>query len=153
MVAVGGVAVGVLLFVAVLDLVGSGQAGSRAGTDLFVLGQAKPLASAVARQGPLLLQDPLGKGRDVYVQNLGGDDWRTFGAHPPGAASRCPVAWQPARRVFADRCSDRVYPPDGAGLTTYATTVDSKGRVLVDLRHPRAPQDTPTSSAVSAPPS
>jgi hypothetical protein len=153
LVAVGGVAVGVLLFVAVLNVMGSGRSGKRADTDLFVLGQATPLAASVARQGPLLLQDPLGRGRDVYVQHLGGGDWRTFDAHPPDAPGRCLINWRAARHGFVDACSDRVFPPDGTGLTTFPTSVDGKGRVLVDLRHPRPPDATTTTAALSSPPS
>lgn len=138
-VAVAGVVAGVALFVVVLNLIGSGRAGRRVGTDLYVVGRADSLSAAVASQGPLLLGDPLGRGRDVYVQHLGGGDWRTFDAHPPGAPGRCVVTWRPARRLFVDSCSDRSFPPDGTGLTTFPTRVDDDGRILVDLRNPRPP--------------
>jgi hypothetical protein len=139
LVALGGVLVGVLLFVVVLNAMGSGSGGDRVGPDLFLLGQATPLAATIAEEGPLLLPDPLGRGRDVYVNHLGGGDWRTFEVNPPGAPPRCVVRWEPERRVFVDGCGGREYPPDGAGLVAYPTTVDDEGRVVIDLRHPQEP--------------
>ena len=139
LVAVGGVLAGVLLFVVVVNVVGTGGDGDRAGADRFLLGRATPLAATVAEKGPLLLPDPLGRGRDVYVNHLGGGDWRTFEVNPPDAPPRCVVRWRPEGRVFVDDCTGREYPPDGSGLITYPTEVDTEGRVVVDLRHPLAP--------------
>ncbi len=146
LVAAGGVVAGVLLFVVVVNVMGSGR-GSRAGPDLFLLGQATPLAATVAENGPLLLPDPLGRGREVYVNHLGGGDWRTFEVTPPGAPAGCAVEWHPERRVFVDECSGREYPPDGTGLVSYPTDVDDEGRVVVDLRRPQAP--APSVAAVT----
>jgi hypothetical protein len=133
-----------------MQVIGSGDARS-AGTERFELGKADSLADTVARRGPLLLPDPLGRGRDVWVQHLGGSDWRTFDAHPPGAPSRCVVEWRANRRVFVDRCSGREYPADGAGLVSFPTEVNEEGRVVIDLRSPVppttvAPETTPTTA-------
>lgn len=136
LVAVGGVLAGVLLFVGVLNVFGSGGGGDRPGTDLFVVGQATPLAATIAEKGPLILPDPLEKGRDVYVQHLGGGDWRVFEVRAPDAPPECAAQWRADRRLFVDRCSGREYPADGTGLTAYPTTVDGDGRVAVDLRRP-----------------
>jgi hypothetical protein len=150
-VAVGGVLAGLLLFLAVMKVISSGDTRS-AGTERFDLGKAEALAGTVARQGPLLLPDPLGRGRDVWVQHLGGSDWRTFDAHPPGAPARCVVAWEAARRVFVDRCSGRVHPADGAGLVSFPTQVNEDGRVLIDLRSPISPTTvTPETAPATAP--
>ncbi len=148
--ALGGVLVGVLLFVVVLNAMGSGGGGNRVGPDLFLLGQATPLAATVSEEGPLLLPDPLGRGRDVYVNHLGGGDWRTFEVNPPGAPPRCVVRWQLERRVFVDACSGHEYPAEGTGLVTYPTTVDKEGRVVIDLRHPQEP--APPAGAVTSTP-
>jgi hypothetical protein len=150
-VAAGGVLAGLLLFFGVMQVIGSGDARS-ARTERFELGRADALADTVARRGPLLLPDPLGRGRDVWVQHLGGSDWRTFDAHPPGAPSRCVVEWEAARRVFVDRCSGREHPADGVGLVTFPTEVNEDGRVVIDLRSPVlpttvAPGTVPTSAA------
>lgn len=147
LVALGGVLVGALVFVVVLKAVGSGGKGNLAGPDLFLVGKADPLAKTVAEKGPLLLPDPLGRGRDVYVNHLGGGDWRTFEVRPPGARAGCVVRWRAERRLFVDECSGREHPADGAGLVSYPTRVDEDGRVVVDLRHPQDPAAvTPTTA-------
>ncbi len=138
LVAVAGVLAGFLVFLGVMNVIGSGRTRSE-GTERFELGRAASLADTVARRGPLLLPDPLGRGRDVWVQHLGGSDWRTFDAHPPGAPSRCVVEWEAARRVFVDRCSGREHPADGAGLVSFPTEVNEEGRVVIDLRSPVPP--------------
>jgi hypothetical protein len=140
-VAVGGVLAGLLVFLGVMKVIGSGDARS-ARTERFELGKADSLAETVARRGPLLLPDPLGRGRDVWVQHLGGTDWRTFDAHPPGAPSRCVVTWEAGRRVFIDRCSGREHPADGTGLVGFPTEVNEEGRVVIDLRSPVSPTTT-----------
>lgn len=147
--AVGGVLAGVLLFVVVLNVMGSAGNGDRAGPDRFLLGQATPLAETVAEKGPLLLPDPLGRGRDVYVNHLGGGDWRTFEINPPDAPPRCGVRWRPEGGVFVDDCSGREYPPDGSGLINYPTEVDADGRVVVDLRHPLSPAAVTTTGVTT----
>ena len=136
--AAGGVLAGLLVFLGVMQVIGSGDTRS-AGTERFVLGKAEELADTVARRGPMFLPDPLGRGRDVWVQHLAGSDWRTFDAHPPGAPSRCVVEWEATRRVFVDRCSGRDHPADGAGLVSFPTEVNEEGRVVIDLRSPVPP--------------
>lgn len=133
-----------LLFVAVMNSISSGNARSPVGTTLYVLGSAKSLGASVDRQGPLLLSDPLGSKRSIYVQHLGGNDWRTFDTRAPGASSGCLVVWRAAERTFVDRCSHQAYPADGTGLTSFPTRVDDDGKVLIDLRAPQAPTTTTT---------
>jgi hypothetical protein len=139
--AAGGLALAVLLFLLVANNLGGGQSGRRP-TGLFVVGDAKSLATTVRNSGPLLLPDPLGGSRDVYVQHLGGDDWRAFEAHAPGAPRRCALRWEAASRTFSDRCRAATYPADGAGLVSFPTRVDERGRVVVDLARPTAPVTT-----------
>lgn len=152
--------IGALVFAAVVNLVSSRKSGTTAGTDLYVVGDAKSLSGTVSRSGPLLFQDLLGNSRDIYVQHLagpsgpepeGGDDWHTFEAHAPGAARRCVLRWEPSSTRFVDPCDNRAYPADGTGLTTFPTHVDGRGRVVVDLRVPQPPV-TPVTPA-SPPPS
>lgn len=134
-----------LIFAAVVNLVGSRKSTATAGPDLYVVGDAKSLAGTVARTGPLLFQDLLGNSRDIYVQHLTGDDWRTFEAHAPGAPRRCVLRWDPAGRQFNDPCDRRVYAADGTGLTTFPTRVNPDGRLVADLRQPQAPVSPPPS--------
>jgi hypothetical protein len=154
--ATGAVVIGALIFAAVVNLASTRKGTTTAGPDLYIVGQAKPLAGTVSRSGPLLLQDLLGNSRDIYVQHLSGDDWRTFEAHAPGAPRRCVLRWDPGARQFTDPCDRRVYPADGTGLTTFPTEVDSDGRIVVDLRQPQTPATTTTAATappVSPPPS
>jgi hypothetical protein len=141
LVAIGGVVVGIVLFAGVTNVISSGGARSKS-TERFVLGPATPLAATIGRRGPLLLPDPLGRGRDVYVVHLGGGDWRTVDAHPPGATGSCVVNWRSAQRAFVDVCNHQAYPPDGAGLNSFPTEVDGDGRVVIDLRHLQPPSAT-----------
>lgn len=159
--ATGAVIVGALIFAAVVNLVSTRKSATTAGPDLYVVGNAKSLAGTVARTGPLLFQDLLGNSRDIYVQHLGApqeagsDTWRTFEAHAPGAPRRCVLTWvaaaKPARAAesgghFANPCDKRTYPADGAGLTTFPTSVDTSGRVVVNLRQPQPPTTAPTTT-------
>jgi hypothetical protein len=159
--ALAGLAAAAILFLFVANNLGSGGSDSDVSTesdaDLFVAGQAARLSAAVAEDGPLLLPDLLGGSRDIYLQHLGGDDWRAFEARPPGAAERCVLQWDAAPRQFSDSCSAATYPADGTGLVTYPARVDRDGRVVVDLRDPQSPTSTsPLAGSlppVSAPPS
>jgi hypothetical protein len=133
--ALAGVLVGVLVFVGVLSLVGSGKAKSHLGQDRFVVGKASALQRVVAKQGPLLFADLAGGSRDIYVQYLD-KEWHAFEAHAPGAPRRCQLQWQKATADFRDPCTPATYPADGQGLRSYLVAVDRKGRLIVDLRQP-----------------
>ena len=134
--ALGGVAAGVLVFLAVVALAGSGKAKSHLGSNIFRVGTARNQAEIVDRHGPLLFQDPLGHGRDIYVNHLGETRWTAFVIHPPGEAKSCSVRWRAATRDFLDPCSRHVFPADGEGLVRYRASVDAKGDLVVDLRRP-----------------
>ena len=136
--ALAGVAAGVVIFLVVLAVTGP-RSSRQAAEATFKVGSAGRLATTVAREGPLLFQDLLDRSRDIYVQHLGGDDWRAFEAHAPGAPRRCVLRWQPEDRRFVDPCDGRTYPADGAGLTSYRTHVDRRGTLVVDLGAPAPP--------------
>jgi len=144
LVTVGGLIVGVLLFVAVMSSISSGKARREVGTNFYVLGSAKSLGAAVDRQGPLLLSDPLGSNRSIYVQHVSASDWLTFDTRAPGSSSDCLVVWQATARAFVDGCSRQAFPADGTGLTTFPTKVDDDGKVLIDLHSPQPPTTTTT---------
>jgi hypothetical protein len=134
--AAAGVIVAILLFAAVLSLVGTGKAKSKLGSNVFKIGNAKNQATIVDRNGPLLFADPLQKGRDIYVSHLGTNQWAAVEVHPPGEPKSCTVKWEPSTRTFHDPCSGKNYPADGTGLVRYKTSVDKNGDLIVDLHQP-----------------
>lgn len=136
---VGGVVVALALFFTVLKVMGTKAISSTTVTAAtFDVGSAKQRAQAIARdRTPLLFQDPLGDGGDLYVQRFG-DRWIAFDARAPGAPARCVLRWEVKTQDFTDPCSGTIYPPDGTGLVTYPTKVE-KARLLVDLRSPQPP--------------
>jgi hypothetical protein len=116
----------VLLVVFVLQLSSSDKAETQIGDETFEVGPAKTLAHQV----PFLFQDLRNKDLDVWINHVDGT-WVTFLAHAPGQRA-CAV--KPAGAGFRD-CHKKTYPADGGDLPHYATSVDSKGRVVVDFTH------------------
>ncbi len=102
--------------------------------------QARSLAKEIDERGPVLLKDPLNRGREVYLQHLGGDPaegWHAIRAYAEEPELRCLLKWENGPRRFRDPCTGQAYPADGSGLTTYPATVTA-GTVSVDLRTRRA---------------
>jgi len=126
----------VLLLVFVVRLI-SEAGGSNLGDDTFDA-NASTLAQQVARNGPILFPDLLGKGRDIYIQHLSEDrreGWRAFRATAAGADRRCTLRWEATERVFSDPCDPtRTYPADGQGLEQYQASVRGSNKLVVDLR-------------------
>ena len=141
--AVGAVIAAALLFAVVTQVstTTSTPAGGGGGDRLarFELGKATEFARTISRDGPLLLPDPQGKTRDIFIQHLGEANWLAFEARPAGAPRQCTLKWEAQSRRFVDPCDGRAYPPDGAGLVSFPTTVTEGGQVVVDLSSPRAP--------------
>jgi hypothetical protein len=131
---IAGVLAGVLVVVAVLVLLSSGDVKSRLGDPVFDAGNAEAFAFRADEQ-PVLLPALVGFERDILVSHLRGDEWRAFEANPPGKDRRCQVRWRPATRDFRAPCTGTVYPIDGTGLTQYSATVNSDGRLIIDLRN------------------
>jgi hypothetical protein len=137
--AVGAVIAAALLFAVMTRVTSTASApagGSGARTAQFELGKATDYAKTIARDGPLLFPDPQGRSRDIYIQHLGEDAWLAFEARVSGAPRQCVVKWEQSARRFVDPCDGRVFPPDGAGLVSFPTTVDDDGTVVVDLSKP-----------------
>jgi len=136
--ALGAIAAAIVA-VSLIELSSSGKVKSQLGSPTFLAGRAQDYAPLVARDGPILLPDPEGKSRNVYLQHLGPDPslgWVTILAVPPGESAHCVITWDQGARDFHDPCSGRTYPPDGAGLVRYPTTVLPSRRIQVDLRVP-----------------
>ena len=148
--AVGAVLAAALLFAVITRVTSTNATRAGGGADLdgnrvaqFDIGRAGDFAPTIARSGPLLFPDPQGRSRDIFVQHLGGSDWRAFEARAAGVPRQCVLKWDQAARRFMDPCDGRIYPPDGAGLVSFPTTVNGKGRVIVDLSNPRPPTTAP----------
>jgi hypothetical protein len=150
---IAGVLGGILVFAIVANLVGSRADKVDSAATTFDVGPAEQRARTIARGGPILFQDLVNRSRDIYVQHLGGDDWRAFEAHAPGAPRQCFLEWRAATREFADGCDGRSFPADGTGLVSYPVRVDARGHVVVDLRQPSpattTSSATPTSTTVT----
>ncbi len=100
---------------------------------------ADRLAGEVEERGPFLLKDPLNRGREVYVQHVGGDPgtgWLAVRAYASRQSLDCLLRWEGRARQFVDPCSGRRYPAGGEGLTTYPARVEDE-TVVVDLRSSR----------------
>ena len=114
----------VLLLVFVLQLSSSNKAKTQIGDTTFEVGPARSLRGQV----PFLFQDLRNKDLDVWLNYVDGK-WVTFLAHTP-TDRRCAVKQK--ADGFVD-CNKQAYPADGGDLPHYATSVDSKGRVVVDF--------------------
>jgi hypothetical protein len=126
----------ILVVVFVLRLASNGTAKVQLGTDSFVIGPAARLAPTADR-APLLFQALRGTTLDIYVQHLGADPirgWLAFQARRQGAPRTCTLQWQARTGTFLDPCDHQTYPPDGAGLPQFRVTIDSRGRVTVNLQ-------------------
>lgn len=126
------IAFAALLLFVVVRYVSRNPDVANLGADVIRL-DADRTAERIEETGPYPLQDPHGD-RDVYLQHVGDDPqqgWVLVLARSPNEP--CTVLWDVERDVFEAPCSDRTYPPDGDGLTTFPAPVEN-GRVVIDLR-------------------
>ena len=132
-----GVVVAVIVAISLIELSSNGSVKNQLSSPTFLAGRAQDYAPLVAQNGPILLPDPQGGSRNVYLQHLGPDPsvgWITILAVPPGEVPRCVVTWEQSAQLFRDPCTGRTYPPAGTGLVRYPTTVLPSRRIQVDLR-------------------
>lgn len=132
-----GVAVALGLAFLVAQAASRGDVEINLGDDRFNAGQVESMAESIADDDglPLLFQDLVGKGRNLYVQHL--DDsprkgWVAFGAFDPDDPS-CAVQIDRTAQVLVNACDESVtYPLDGTGLRYYPTAVEGN-RLFVDI--------------------
>lgn len=123
----------------VLQLASSGQADINLGEDEFNAGYTEVLADAIDEGDgrPLIFSDVSGGDRDIYVQHLGTTDdegWTAFETRVPDRED-CFAEWDLAAELFVATCdAELTFPADGEGLTSYPTTVNADGRLIIDLR-------------------
>jgi hypothetical protein len=127
----------VVLAVTLVELSSSGSVKSQLGSPTFLAGYSRTYAPQVAQYGPILLPDPYGKNRSIFLQHLGPDrklGWVAIQAVPPSEAPRCVLRWDQAAKVFQDGCAHTTWPADGTGLIRYPVTVLASDRIRIDLR-------------------
>ena len=109
-----------------------------------------------AKLGPLFFNDLVRDNRPLplVLSFLGGTEWAALNAVPPGAAERCAVTWDQARKVFVDPCTNAIFAPDGVAdsggsLTRYSATVNAKDQLEIDLN--KTVTSSPASPTSSTP--
>ena len=140
----------------VLQLASSGQADINLGEDEFNAGYTEVLADAIVEGDgrPLIFSDVSGGDRDIYVQHLGATDdegWSAFETRVPDRED-CFAEWDLATEQFVATCdAELTVPADGEGLTSYSTTVNADGRLIIDLRSTTGGTDGDTTTSTAAP--
>jgi len=132
-----GVAVALGLAFAVAVLASRGDVRINLGDDRFEAGQVESIAEAIDDEGglPLLYQDLVGRGRDIYVQHLDDDPdegWVAFSAFDPDDPTCRVVIDREAAELESTCEGGRTYPLDGRGLRYYPTSVED-GDLYVDI--------------------
>ena len=103
---------------------------------IYKPGPVDELAAGIDESGPLLLSDPAGGDRDLWLSHTGEDDddgWQAFAVRPPTKARDCFVQWTEADRTFVDNCDGTVYPENGEGLPRYPVSIDADGNLSINL--------------------
>jgi hypothetical protein len=118
----------VFLLLFVLKLSRDPEARTNLGKTVFEIGDAKGVARAIHRDGPLLVADPLRRGRNLVVTQDG--TWSAYAVRPSGPGCRIEVD-RDTKRV-ADSCTGPI--TDVKRLPHYATRVSDKGKLVIDLR-------------------
>jgi len=114
-----------------------GDVEIRLGDERFDAGQVENIAEAIADEDglPLLYQDLVGGGRNLYVQHLEDHPrkgWVAFSAFDPDDPS-CAVEIDRDAMRLVNACDDSTtYPLDGTGLRYYPTEVEGN-RLYVDI--------------------
>ncbi len=131
-----GVVAMVFLITRTTDLAQSGEAQLNIGDQVFAPGNVDRLSEDIADKGPLLLSDPAGRDRDIYLQHIGDEPeagWFAFAVRPADATRDCFVIWEPDAGDFAYNCGDERFQADGTGLFQYPVLISSNGEITVDI--------------------
>ncbi|MEO7430322.1 MAG: hypothetical protein ABIY48_13170 [Acidimicrobiales bacterium] len=131
-----GVVVALGLTFVVAQAASRGKVDIKLGDPRFNAGQVESISQSIERDGfPLLFQDLVGGGRNLYVQHLEPDvrsGWVAFSAFDPDDPS-CAVEIDRTAKKLVNACDTSVsYPLDGRGLRYYPTTVEGN-RLYVDI--------------------
>ena len=144
-VGLSGVVVAAVIAAMVIWAAGSsGDVTVQLGDTDFDAGSAERLSEEIADNGPWLVPDVAGGGRDIIVNHLGDDPeagWYAFDARPAGETRDCFFSWDDDDEVFVlitiqddVECGPgtALATGEGEGVTIYPVSVDD-GRVRVDI--------------------
>lgn len=118
----------VFLFLFVVALSRDPQARSSLGDEVFEIGDAKGVAAAIQRDGPLLVADPLRRGRNLVVEHDG--KWVVWAIAP--SAKGCRIEIGRTTKGVRDTCTGPV--ADSPTRPHYAARVTKDGKLEIDLR-------------------
>ena len=125
------------LFTRTTELAQSGDVQLNIGDQVFAPGNVDRLSDDIeAQDTPLLLSDPAGGDRDIWLQHVGDEPesgWFAFAVRHPDAPRDCFVQWQVDEQLFTYNCDDRTYPADGEGLFQYPVIIADNGEITIDL--------------------
>ena len=113
----------------VLALSNNPEARSNLGDPVFTIGDAKGVANAIRRDGPLLVADPLRRGRNLVVTHDDGT-WDVFAVAPSGRG--CRVELDRDAHEVVDTCTGPI--TDSSSLPHYRATARTDGKLEIDLR-------------------
>ena len=132
-----GIVAMVFLVTRTADLAQSGDVQLNIGDQVFAPGNVDRLSEDIeAQQTPLLLSDPAGGDRDIWLQHIGDEPetgWFAFAVRPLDAPRDCFVQWQVSEQLFTYNCDDRTFPADGQGLFQYPVVISANGEITIDL--------------------
>jgi hypothetical protein len=113
----------------VLALSNNPEARSNLGDPVFTIGDAKGVADAIRRDGPLLVADPLRRGRNLVVTH-DADTWDVVAVAPSGPG--CRVELDRDAHEVVDTCTGPI--TDSSSLAHYKATARKDGKLEIDLR-------------------
>lgn len=105
------------------------EARNSLGDEVFEIGDARGVANAIERDGPVLVADPLRRGRNIVITRDAGR-WVVYAVRPSGDDCRVEIDRRSQRVV--DSCTGPVTEVDD--LPHYAARVTEDGALVVDLR-------------------
>jgi hypothetical protein len=116
--------------------VGRDRDASNLGDDVFEV-----RASTVRRQTPLLVNDPLGGDRAIWITHSGADE--ESGYHAFAAVDGdCTIGLDRETLELRNECTGAVVPPTGDGLAQYPVALDD-GDLHIDLNFAERSQQGP----------
>jgi hypothetical protein len=113
--------------VVVLFTVGRDRSTSQLGDDVYGL-----RAATIRRNSPLLIPDPLGGDRAIWVTHVGADETTGYFAFTAIGEDGCVIEIDRETLDLHNACTGLIVAPDGGGLAQYPVVFDD-GRLDIDI--------------------